>query len=201
MHTALTGGFTYKGIAYTGDSGQVAQGDNFCSIVVPEIMASPVYKAGHAAIVLWTDETEGTNQNDFNHTLTEIVISPLAKGNAYNSTLNYTHSSDVATVQEIFGVVANTPTGYLNDAANPSIATPAGVTVTTNSGQGLQTATGQPFPGFGTGTSMFVAIAIVSLLSHSPQSQSLPSPCYPAKLYRGPAREFTTSPPLPCRIR
>jgi phosphatidylinositol-3-phosphatase len=128
MHTALSGGFTYKGVAYTGDSAQVAQGDNFCSIVVPEIMASPVYKAGHAAIVLWTDETEGTNQNDFNHTLTEIVISPLAKGNAYDSTLNYTHSSDLATMQKIFGVTANSPTGFLNDAANASNATPNGVT-------------------------------------------------------------------------
>jgi hypothetical protein len=55
-------------------------------------------------------------------------------------------------MQEIFGVAANTPTGYLNDAANPSNATPAGVTVTVNNGQGLQTATGQPFFGFGTGT-------------------------------------------------
>jgi PEP-CTERM motif len=34
----------------------------------------------------------------------EIVISPLAKGNAYNSTINYTHSSDLLTGQEMFGV-------------------------------------------------------------------------------------------------
>jgi hypothetical protein len=122
MHTALSTNFVYNGVTYThgSDSEQVAQGDNFCSIVIPEIMNSPVYQAGHAAIFIWTDETEGTNQNDFNHTLTEIVVSPYCKGNAYDSTLNYTHSSDIATMQEIFGVTSTTPTGYLNDAANVS---------------------------------------------------------------------------------
>lgn len=160
-HTSLSAGFTYHNYGGTnngvnhvfasGDLSRIGQMDNFCAILVPQIMASPVYQAGHAAIVLWTDETEGSPQNDFYHTLLEIVISPLAKGNAYNSTLNYTHSSDLATMQEVFGVAANTPTGYLNDAANPSIPTPTGVTVTVNNGQGLQTATGQPFFGFGTG--------------------------------------------------
>jgi hypothetical protein len=161
-HTALTNAFVYhnyggtnSGVdqSYTGgsDLARIAQMDNFCAMIVPQIMSSPVYQAGHAAIVIWTDETEGSPQNDFYHTLTEIVISPLAKGNAYNCTLNLTHSSDLATMQEIFGVAANTPTGYLNDAANPSIPTPAGSTAVINNGQGLQTATGQPFFGFGTG--------------------------------------------------
>ncbi len=159
MHTALTNGFTYNGTHFTGDSAQIAQGDNFCSIVVPEIMNSAVYKAGHAAIILWTDETEGTNQNDFNHTLTEILISPLAKGNAYDSTLNYTHSSDIATMQRIFGLTADTPTGYLNDAANLSNATPAGQTGTSQKVGATYTGfTGTAFTqaasptgGFGTG--------------------------------------------------
>jgi hypothetical protein len=165
-HTALSGTFTYHNYGgsssgvnknYTGDLARVAQMDNFCSILVPQIMASPVYQAGNAAIVIWTDETEGSPQNDFYHTLTEIVISPQAKGNAYNSTLNYTHSSDLATMQKIFGVVANTDTGFLNDAANFSNSTPANTTVTVNNGQGLQTATGQPFPGFGTGSAQDLA--------------------------------------------
>ena len=119
MHTALAAGFTYNGTHYTGDLAQVAQGDNFLSIVVPEIMASQAYQ-NNGMIVIWTDETEGTNQNDFNHTLTEIIISPLAKGNAYASNLNYTHSSDLNTLQKIFQVTGHTPTGFLNDAANPS---------------------------------------------------------------------------------
>ena len=149
MHTALSAGFTYNGVHYTGDSAQVAQGDNFLAKLIPQIMASPAYK-NNGAIVIWTDETEGTNQNDFNHTLTEIVLSPLAKGNAYASNLNFTHSSDIATMQKIFQVTANTPTGYLNDAANQS----------NSSGSLAGTATG-----FGTGTAqdmsdLFVAGAI-----------------------------------------
>jgi hypothetical protein len=47
--------------------------------------------------------------------------SKLAKGNAYASTKDYTHSSDLATWQKVFGLRANTPTGYLNDAANPQL--------------------------------------------------------------------------------
>jgi len=154
-HTALSSAFTYHGTTYTAGSDieRIAQLDNFCSIIVPQIQASANYTAGHTAIVIWTDETEGTPQDDFYHTLTEIVLSPYCKGNAYSSNLNYTHSSDVATMQELFGVVGNTPTGYLNDAANysnPSSGTP----VTYNGSNGFpgQVASGQPFPGFGTGT-------------------------------------------------
>jgi hypothetical protein len=110
------------------DRVRIAQMDNFCAIIVGQITNSAVYQQGHTAIVIWTDETETslsasngiTPQNDFNHTLSEIVISPLCKGNAYNSLLNYTHSSDIATMQKIFGVTASTPSGYLNDAANAS---------------------------------------------------------------------------------
>lgn len=119
MHTALSAGITYHGTHYTGDLAQVAQGDNFLSIIIPQIMASQAYQ-NNGCIVVWTDETEGSTPNNLNHTLTEFVISPLAKGNAYNSKLNYTHSSDINTMQKVFQVAANTPTGYLNDAANPS---------------------------------------------------------------------------------
>ena len=137
MHTALSNGFTYNGTHYTGDLAQVAQGDNFLSIMVPQIMASQAYQ-NNGAIVIWTDETEGTNQNDFNHTLMEIVISPLAKGNAYASNVNLTHSSDIATMQEIFQVAANTSTGYLNDAAN--VSNSAGALAGTAPGFGTATA-------------------------------------------------------------
>jgi hypothetical protein len=143
MHTALSAGFTYHGVHYTGDSAQVAQGDNFLSIVIPEIMASPQYQ-NNGMIVIWTDETEGTPQNDFNHTLTEVIISPLAKGNAYASTLNYTHSSDVNTLQKIFQVTGHTLTGFLNDAANPSNPTPASLMGTNHELNGAPT-------GYGTG--------------------------------------------------
>ncbi len=153
MHTALSAGFTYHGTHYTGDLAQIAQGDNFLSIIVPQIMASPQYQNG-GAIVIWTDETEGSNQNDFKHTLMEIVISPLAKGNAYASTLNYTHSSDLHTMQEIFQVTGNTLTGFLNDAANPSNSTPANLIGVTTALTALAPLPGQsatPPSGYGTG--------------------------------------------------
>jgi hypothetical protein len=120
MHSALTNGFNYHGVQYTGDLSQIAAADNFLSIVIPIIMASPAYQ-DNGVIVIWTDETEGTNQNDFTHTLAFIVISKLAKGNAFASTKDYTHSSDLATLQKVFGLKANTPSGYLNDAANPQL--------------------------------------------------------------------------------
>jgi hypothetical protein len=98
MHTALS---AYKGL--TGDDAAVKQGDDFLAAVVPKIMASQAYQ-NNGAIVIWNDESEGTNADDFNHTLMEIVISPLAKGYGYASSLNYTHSSDLKTMQEIFQV-------------------------------------------------------------------------------------------------
>lgn len=125
MHTALPTGFTYHGTTYTGDLAQLAQGDNFLSIIIPQIMASPQFK-NNGAIVIWFDEAEGTNANDFTHTMTEIVISPLAKGNAYASAYNYTHSSDLASMQKLFGVKAMSSGGFLNDAANLSNASANG---------------------------------------------------------------------------
>jgi hypothetical protein len=114
MHTGLTGGFTYNGVHYTGDQAAIAQGDNFLSIIVPQIMASQAYQ-NNGAIVIWFDETEGGDSSAF--TVPEIVLSPLAKGNAYQSTLPYTHSSDLKSLQDLFGVGAP---GYLGDAGNPA---------------------------------------------------------------------------------
>lgn len=109
MHTALSGG--YKSL--TGDNAAVKQGDDFLAALVPKIMASQAYK-NNGAIIIWNDETEGTNADDFNHTMMEIVISPLAKGYGYASSFNYTHSSDLKTMQEIFQVGP-----LLGDAAAP----------------------------------------------------------------------------------
>jgi phosphatidylinositol-3-phosphatase len=115
MHSALSNGFTYNGIHYTGDQAAVAQGDNFLSIIVPMIMSSAAYKNG-GAIVIWYDETEGGDTKQF--TLPEIVISSLAKGDAYDSTLTYTHSSDLKTMEELFGVY-NPDGSFLGDAGTP----------------------------------------------------------------------------------
>jgi phosphatidylinositol-3-phosphatase len=107
MHTTLAGG--YKGL--TGDPAKIRQGDDFLSQIIPAIMASNDYK-NHGAIIIWFDESEqdavGDNPDDFNHTIAEIVISPRAhenvRGLPYASSVNYTHSSDLRTMQEIFRV-------------------------------------------------------------------------------------------------
>jgi phosphatidylinositol-3-phosphatase len=117
MHSELRGG--YKGLK--GDSANIKQGDDFLSQLIPIIMASKSYK-NDGAIIIWWDEAEsdgqfGDNADDFNHTLCEIVISPLAhrnvKGIPYASPMNLTHSSDLRTMQEIFGAGP-----LLGDAAN-----------------------------------------------------------------------------------
>ncbi|WP_265275913.1 alkaline phosphatase family protein [Nostoc sp. KVJ3] len=117
-HTALTNGFDYRGVHYTGDQAAIAQGDNFLAKIIPEIMRSDAYK-DDGAIVIWWDESEGTNANDFSHTIEEIAISPLAKGNAYESFVNYTHSSDLKSWEEVFGVYAPGG-GFLGDANSPN---------------------------------------------------------------------------------
>lgn len=160
MHNVLLAGtFTYRGHTYGGneaDSSQVAQGDNFLSLLIPRIMASPDYK-NNGAIFITTDESEGKNPNDFRHTILGIVISPLARGNAYESRLNYTHSSTLNTMQKIFQVAADSQTGYINDAANPS------------NGSGENAGSG---PGFGTGT----AYDLGDLFVDGAIPKSIPSP-------------------------
>ena len=100
-HSALKGGFRYQGTHFSGDQAAVAQGDNFLSIIVPEIMASPAYQT-NGVIVIWWDETE--SGDDTNFTLPYIVLSPLAKGNAYASGLPLSHSSDIKSWEEVFGL-------------------------------------------------------------------------------------------------
>jgi hypothetical protein len=100
-HSALTGGFTYRGVHYTGDQAAIAIGDNFLSQIVPQIMATPEYQ-NNGVIIIWWDESEKGDSTNF--TIPEIVISPLAKGNAYASSVEMNHSSDVKTMEEIFGL-------------------------------------------------------------------------------------------------
>jgi hypothetical protein len=127
MHTGLAASFTYNGVTYLNDSTQVgaekiAQGDNFLQQILPLIMSSPAYQ-NNGAIILWWDESEpdGTgNTDDFNHAIPEIVLSPLAHGNVggvpYANTVDLTHSSDLRSMQEIFGVGDS----FIGDAATVS---------------------------------------------------------------------------------
>jgi phosphatidylinositol-3-phosphatase len=116
MHSALSAG--YKGL--TGDPAKILQGDDFLRQIIPVIMASNAYK-NHGAIIIWWDESEpdgaaGEKQDDFSHTIGEIVISDRAHANVnglpYASPVNFTHSSDLRTMQNIFHVGP-----YLADAA------------------------------------------------------------------------------------
>jgi hypothetical protein len=153
MHSSLNTNFTYNGTVWTHNTDQeaIAIGDNFLSKIVPTIMASQAYK-NNGVIVIWFDETEAGNSTSF--TIPEIVISPLAKGNAFNSTLTYTHSSDLKSLQELFGVSApgggflgdaNTPgTNDLSDMFVPGVFAPSSLsgTVFKNSGQDHQVEAG-----------------------------------------------------------
>jgi hypothetical protein len=116
MYSSLSGGFTYHNVHYTGDQAAVAEGDNFLSKVVPAIEASQAFK-DNGVIVIWSDETEGDQSvvSTVGFTHSEIIISPLAKGNAYTNKLHYTHASDLRTWQNLFGVAGG---GYLGGAAD-----------------------------------------------------------------------------------
>jgi len=122
MHSSLSAGFA----GLTGDVSAIKAGDNALSRLVPEIMASRAYKDG-GVIILWWDESESDgepndNPDDFNHTVGEIIISPLAHENVgglpYASAIPYSHSSDLRTMQEIFHVRATGSSPWLGDAAN-----------------------------------------------------------------------------------
>jgi hypothetical protein len=120
MHSSLNP--TFAGLS--SDASNIRSGDNTLSRLVPLIMSSRAYWDG-GVIIIWWDETEsvtGENQNDFSHTLGEIIISPLAHPNEngvpYASPFNYTHSSDLRTMQEVFHVRASGSSPWLGDAAN-----------------------------------------------------------------------------------
>ena len=123
MHSSLKGGFA----GLSGDASNIRAGDNTVSRLVSMIMASKAYRDG-GAIILWWDETEsdgqsGDDADDLNHTIGEIVISPMAHENVgglpYASAVDYSHSSDLRTMQEIFHVRATGGSSpYLGDAKN-----------------------------------------------------------------------------------
>ena len=106
QHSTLTNG--YGGPAGTPnktDNARIAHGDNFLARVVPLIMASKAYKE-HGIIVLWWDESEGGDTPD--RTLPFMIISKDAHENVnglpFASATEFSHSSTLRTMQEIFDV-------------------------------------------------------------------------------------------------
>ena len=106
QHSTLANGYgQYPNMGGTADSARIAQGDNFLARVVPLIMASDAYR-DHGLIVLWWDESEGGD--DSSRTLPFIVISKDVHKNVngvpYSNTSQYSHSSFLRTMQEIFNI-------------------------------------------------------------------------------------------------
>ena len=119
MHTTLTNGYGGPVCAPDkGDGGRIAQGDNFLARLVPLIMASDAYKH-NGVIVLWWDESEGGDTPSF--TLPFIVISKDVRENSggrpFASSLQYSHSSFLRTMQELFDVDPDDGFPFLGGAA------------------------------------------------------------------------------------
>jgi len=77
----------------------VKQTDTWLSHAVPPILRSAAYRHGGVVFITWD---EGENGADGPIGL--LALSPEAKGHGYATTIHYTHSSLLRTVQEIFGV-------------------------------------------------------------------------------------------------
>ena len=116
QHSALAGG--YGIYVPASDQSSIAQGDNFLARVVPLIMASDAYQDG-GVIVLWWDESEGGDTSQF--TIPFIIISRNAHKNVgglpYKSGVEYSHSSFLRTMQEIFNVDPDAGYPWLGAAA------------------------------------------------------------------------------------
>src|SRR5215471_18379293 len=117
QHSALNGG--YGVFTPASDQSSIAQGDNFLARIVPLIMASDAYQDG-GVIVLWWDESEGGDT--FEEKLPFIIISKDAHNNVdgkpYASSVQFSHSSFLRTMQEIFRVDPSNGYQWLGDAAN-----------------------------------------------------------------------------------
>jgi hypothetical protein len=115
QHSPLTNGY---GQFPSSDQAAVAEGDNFLARVVPLIMSSQAYQ-DHGMIVLWWDETEGGDSSAFN--LPFFIISqdvhPNVNGLPYSNTIQYSHSSFLRTMQEIFNVDPKHGFNFLGGAA------------------------------------------------------------------------------------
>jgi hypothetical protein len=116
QHSFLAGG--YGIYVPASDQSSIAQGDNFLARVVPLIMASDAYQDG-GVIVLWWDETEGVEP--CRCTIPFIIISKNAHKNVgglpYKSAVEFSHSSFLRTMQEIFSVDADAGYPWLGAAA------------------------------------------------------------------------------------
>jgi hypothetical protein len=78
---------------------RIRQGDDWLARTLPMITGSRAYTEGGAIFILWDEGDSGDGPIGL------IVLSPLAKGNGYASSVRYDHSSTLLTLQEIFGIL------------------------------------------------------------------------------------------------
>jgi phosphatidylinositol-3-phosphatase len=122
QHTTLTNGYGGPaGSPLKTDAARIAQGDNFVARIVPLLMASQAYK-DHGIIVLWWDESEGGDTSAFR--LPFMVISSdvheNVDGTPFASSVEYSHSSFLRTMQEFFNVDPDHGFPWLGGAATAS---------------------------------------------------------------------------------
>ncbi|MGH2411310.1 MAG: alkaline phosphatase family protein [Chloroflexota bacterium] len=87
-------------------SDPIKQGDTWLSKAVPPILNSDAYTSGGVLFIVWDEAESGDGP------IPMMALSPDAKGHGYRSTVLYTHSSLLRTLEDIFGV-----SPYLGDAA------------------------------------------------------------------------------------
>jgi len=85
----------------------VKQGDTWLSQNLPTILNSQAYLNGGIVFITWDEGVGGDGPVGM------IALSNNVKGGGYSNTIQYTHSSTLRTIEEIFGV-----TPLLGDAAN-----------------------------------------------------------------------------------
>lgn len=76
----------------------ILNGDTWLKTIVPTILASNAYKNGGAIFIVWDEAATGDGP------IPLLVLSPFAKGHGYSNNIQYTHSSTLRTMQEIFGL-------------------------------------------------------------------------------------------------
>jgi hypothetical protein len=76
----------------------IKNGDTWLSQVIPMIMKSSAFQKGGIIFITWDESENG------DHPIGMIVLSPLAKGGGYSNNINYTHSSLLLTIEEIYNL-------------------------------------------------------------------------------------------------
>lgn len=76
----------------------IKTGDTWLSQNVPAILGSSAYQNNGALFIVWDESANETG------TLPFFVLSPLVKSAGYSNSIQYSHSSTLRTLEEIFGV-------------------------------------------------------------------------------------------------